>query len=346
MHPGRRWLPHGAVMMTTTLLTLAGTNAAMAHVKWFCAYDLVGAPRGLDEVLCADFEKLVGLSVLALLVGGLLEGTVLGAALIRSLDRTTAWARANTELMFRAVLGAFFVALWTLGGVILTPELKTANTALPWFQLAIAAGFLWRRTMPFSALGIVVLFATAVAEYGAFHLADYPIFLGLAGYCALTGLGRALPGNVRPLDLVRYTAAVTLMWASVEKWAYPQWSYPLFIEHPAMTLGFTGEFFMKAAGAVEFALAFALVCTPLVRRVAAILLAATFVTAIFEFGKIDAIGHAPIIVAMVAIAADNATAPYRLRSLALTPVGFGAALAAFIGLYYGAHALLQGSTVL
>lgn len=344
--PGRVWLPRPAVLMMTALLSVVGSTAATAHVKWFCAYDLVGSPRGLGEVLCADFEQLVGLSLLALIVGGLLEGTVLGAALIRSLDRTTAWARDNTELLFRAVCGGFFVALWTLGGVILTPELKTANAAIPWFQLAIATGFLWRRTMPFSALGIVVLFATAIHDYGAFHLADYPVFLGVAAYIALTGLGRQFPGGIRPLDVVRYTAAITLMWASVEKWAYPQWSFPLFIEHPAMTLGFTGEYFMKAAGVVEFALAFALVCTPLVRRVSAILLAATFVSAIFEFGKIDAIGHAPIIVAMVAIAADNAAAPYRLRNLALTPVGYGAALAGFIGLYYGAHALLQGSSVL
>lgn len=346
MLPGRRWLPRAAVMVMTAVLTVAGPSSALAHVKWFCAYDLVGAPRDLGEVLCSDFEKLVGLSVLALMVGGLLEGTALGAALIRSLDRTTAWARENTELLFRAVLGGFFVALWTLGGIILTPELKTTSTALPWFQLAIAAGFLWRRTMPLSALGIVVLFTTALVQYGAFHLADYPVFLGVAAYCALTGLGRSLPGGLRPLDIVRYTAAITLMWASVEKWAYPQWSFPLFIEHPAMTLGFTGEYFMKAAGAVEFALAFALVCTPLVRRVAAILLAATFISAVFEFGKVDAIGHAPIIVAMVALAADNAASPYRLRNLALTPVGYGAALAAFIGLYYGAHAVLQGSTLL
>ena len=230
--PGRVWLPRPAVLMMTALLSVVGSTAATAHVKWFCAYDLVGSPRGLGEVLCADFEQLVGLSLLALIVGGLLEGTVLGAALIRSLDRTTAWARDNTELLFRAVCGGFFVALWTLGGVILTPELKTANAAIPWFQLAIATGFLWRRTMPFSALGIVVLFATAIHDYGAFHLADYPVFLGVAAYIALTGLGRQFPGGIRPLDVVRYTAAITLMWASVEKWAYPQWSFPLFIEHP------------------------------------------------------------------------------------------------------------------
>lgn len=342
MRHSQNWLPSPAAWTVAVCLSALGTTAASAHVKWFCAYDIVGAPRGLADVLCADFEKLAGLSVLCLFVGGMLEGTVLGGALLRALDRSTEWARANTELLFRAVCGGFFVALWTLGGIILTPELKTTSTALPWFQLAIACGFLWRQTMPLSALGMVVLFGTAVVDYGAFHLADYPIFLGIAAYCALTGLQRTAFG-IRPLDLVRYSSAITLMWASVEKWAYPQWSFPLFVEHPAMTLGFSGEYFMKAAGAVEFALAFALLCTPLVRRIAAILLAATFVSAVFEFGKVDAIGHAPIIVAMVAIAADDAAVRFRLRYLMLTPVGYGASLAGMIGLYYGAHTLLLGS---
>ena len=52
MQPGRRWLPRTAVMTMTAFFTLAGTNAAMAHVKWFCAYDLAGAPRGLGENRC------------------------------------------------------------------------------------------------------------------------------------------------------------------------------------------------------------------------------------------------------------------------------------------------------
>ena len=89
------------------------------------------------------------------------------------------------------------------------------------------------------------------------------------------------------------------MWASIEKWAYPEWSFPLFITHPEMTLGFTPDFFMRAAGAVEFALAFALMWTPLVRRVAAVMLAAMFVSAVFEFGKIDLIGHTLIVVALL-----------------------------------------------
>lgn len=341
----RSWLPGTAALGAGLCLNVAGATSASAHVKWFCAFDVAGSPLGLGEVLCENFEKLVVLSLMALVVGALLERTILGDALMRSLDRATAWARANTELMFRAVCGGFFVALWATGGIILTPELTTTSTAISWFQLAIATGFLWRRTMPLSAAGIVVLFGIATVQYGVFHLADYPVFLGVAAYLALTGLQRDLFG-IRPLDIVRYSAAVTLMWASVEKWAYPHWSFPLFIEHPAMTLGFDGAFFMKAAGAVEFALAFALICTPLVRRVAAIMLAATFVSAVFEFGKVDAIGHAPIIVAMIAIAADDARMPLRVRQLALMPVGYAAALAAFIGMYYGAHSLLTAPGLL
>ncbi|MDW4793705.1 hypothetical protein NQ358_24145, partial [Escherichia coli] len=91
-----------------------------------------------------------------------------------------------------------------------------------------------------------------------------------------------------------YAAAVTLMWASVEKWAYPEWSFPLLIEHAAMTLGFDNEFYMRAAGMVEFALAFALIWTPLIRRCAAAVLTGMFISACFEFGKIDTIGHSAI----------------------------------------------------
>jgi hypothetical protein len=38
-----------------------------------------------------------------------------------------------------------------------------------------------------------------VQEYGAFHLADYPIFLGIAVYLALVGLQKTLFG-IKPLD--------------------------------------------------------------------------------------------------------------------------------------------------
>ncbi|MBE7203683.1 MAG: hypothetical protein INR70_38625, partial [Parafilimonas terrae] len=115
------------------------TDQASAHVKWFCAYDVAGQPRGLENVLCLDFEWLVALALACLMFGCLAEGTPLGQALLNSLDRVTSRIRTDTELLVRATVGFFFVSLWGLGGIILTPELKTDVAWIPWLQLALAA---------------------------------------------------------------------------------------------------------------------------------------------------------------------------------------------------------------
>ena len=320
-------------------------GSAEAHVKWFCAFDVAGQPRGLENVLCPDFEYLIGLSLIALLAGALFEGTHIGLAMQRSMDRVTAPILDRTELMFRAGTAFFFIAVWGFGGVLLTPELKTDSTLIGAIQVGIAAGMLSRRTMPLSALGIVVLYAVALYNYGLFHLLDYPVFLGVAAYLALTGLQRDFFG-IKAIDIVRWTAGITLMWASIEKWAYPEWTYPLLTQHPGMTLGFDTDFYMRSAGAVEFALAFALVWTPLVRRVAAIMLTPMFIGAVVTFGKVDMIGHTLIVVVLFAIAADNRGSRELVRYPYLMPVGYAAALALFMAAYYGGHSALFGTTVL
>jgi hypothetical protein len=207
---------------------------------------------------------------------------------------------------------------------------------VPWLQLALAASMIWRQTLVLAALGMAALYVYAIDQYCLFHLMDYPIFLGLAAYLALSGM-RAAPFGLRPLDELRYATAVTLMWASVEKWAYPQWTFPLLATHPEMTFGFTPEFYMRAAGLVEFALAFTLACGPLMRRTSAIILTAMFVSAVFEFGKIDALGHSPIIVVLLTILADDELPALR-RPLIAAPVYFCASLAVTVLAYYGVHA--------
>ena len=136
------------------------------------------------------------------------------------------------------------------------------------------------------------------------------------------------------------------MWASVEKWAYPEWSFPLFVDHPSMTLGFTPEFFMRSAGSVEFALAFALIWTPLVRRVAAVMLAAMFVSAVAQFGKVDMIGHALIVVVLLAIISDNHSKRVEdLRSSWMIPAAYAASMALFLAIYYLGHAAIYGTSI-
>ena len=331
------------VGVSASVATLASSSMASAHVKWFCAYDVAGQPDGLENVLCPDFEHLVAVALVVLIAASLVDGTDFGAALLRALGHVMEPFRRHTEVLVRATCGFFFINLWFLGGILLTPELKTDSAFIPYLQLAIACGMLWRPTLVFSALGIVALFVTATWYYGAFHLMDYPIFLGLASYLALTGLGRTVFG-ARPLDIARWATSITLMWASIEKWAYPEWSYPLFASHPALTMGFQPDFFMRAAGVVEFALSFALIWTPLCRRAAAIILAGIFVSAIAEFGKIDAIGHSPIIVLVLAIGADTMAAPVSRWRPLWAPVCFVGALAGFLLVYYALHSMLFGTS--
>jgi hypothetical protein len=338
-------LPLAAAIPLACLMNAVVAGTASAHVKWFCAYNVAGQPDGLENVLCPDFEFLTGLSILALMTGSVLEGTVVGIAMLRVLDRATRLIRDNIETIFRASCAFFFIAIWGAGGILLTPELKTASAVVGAIQLGIAAGMLSRRTMPLSAVGIFVLFGIGVWEYGPFHLADYPIFLGIAAYLALVG-GQTNFFGARPIDVLRWAAGVTLMWASIEKWAYPEWSYPLFIQHPEMTMGFAPDFFMRAAGAVEFALAFTLIWTPLVRRVGAAMLAAMFVSAVLEFGKIDLIGHSLIVVALLGIVADDGGKPARLRHSWLIPFGYAASLVLVLTAYYVGHAALFGTTIL
>src|ERR1700741_398921 len=77
-------------------------QSASAHVKWFCAYDVAGQPVGLANVLCPDFEFLIGLSLLGLMTGSALDVTPLGSAIQRALNQATQYLRENIELIFRA----------------------------------------------------------------------------------------------------------------------------------------------------------------------------------------------------------------------------------------------------
>jgi hypothetical protein len=78
------WFGFAAALPLACVVDALLARPASAHVKWFCAYNVAGQPDGLENVLCLDFEKLTGLSVVALLAGSVLEGTPLGVAMLRA----------------------------------------------------------------------------------------------------------------------------------------------------------------------------------------------------------------------------------------------------------------------
>jgi hypothetical protein len=329
-------------LLIPALLIAGWPLAAAAHVKWFAPYDVPGQPKILPDVFKMIFWQPASTALLAFVLTAYLERTRVGSGILAALDRLTGWFRPRIDDLYRAAAAAFFIALWTIGGIILTPELKTQSPAIPLLQLAIAAGMFWRPTMVFSALGIVVLYAVGLANYGVFHMLDYPIFLGLAAYLACSGL-KIEPFGARPLDISRWAAGLTLMWASVEKWAYPEWTFPLLKSNPSLAMGFYIDYYMSAAGVVEFSLALGLLWSPLVRRLSALVLIAMFTTAVVPFGKIDAIGHSMIIVILIGILADRE--PTVRKPPISTMAYYPASLAATISLYYGVHALIYGTLI-
>jgi hypothetical protein len=78
-----------------------------------------------------DFVELVALALLVLIAECLMDGTWVGDALLRALDRATRILKTNDEIFIRSICGFFFVALWSTEGILLTPELKTTSEMVP-----------------------------------------------------------------------------------------------------------------------------------------------------------------------------------------------------------------------
>jgi hypothetical protein len=137
------------------------------------------------------------------------------------------------------------------------------------------------------------------------------------------------------------------MWSSLEKFAYPDWFYPLVVEKPFLTFGMPRDVFIPMAGVAEFTMGFGLIWTPLVRRLSAIALFVIFNAAVYPFGRVDLIGHALIMAIIVAIAADRTREVHFLpavkRALAGVPAGLAVALVVFASGYWGLHVAIYGA---
>lgn len=343
-----------ALLLALVLALFAGD--ALAHVKWFAEYDLTQPPRSILQVVSNPHFLALFAMMLPLMIAAGYADSHLGRyadGLNHFLDRWHAWIEPQFFSVMQISILAFFTALFVYGNILLTPEL-TINPSdrnwVEWVQLSIAVLVLHRRTAFLSALGIFLLYATAVYRFGLFHLLDYPIFLGVAAYIftvSLFGERRAVWGT----NILRVMTGITLMWAGLEKFAYPDWSFRLLDEHPNLMLGFDPEFYMVAAGFIEFSAAYLLITGGLAARVCAALLLFFFATAIPVFGIVDAIGHAVIIMVLsalifmpnpMAVSRRNPGMPSRKIGLQHA-AGYYGALLTTTGLFYGGHWISFGS---
>jgi hypothetical protein len=322
-------------------------SPADAHVKWFAPYIVEASPRPISATLTDIwFWTAIALVLLFLIATRIVEDTKLGLAVTGIMDRVTdpLWNRLDDFV--RAIIAMFFVAIFAVGGVYLTPDLKTSTEWVSWSQLAIAAGVFSKRTMPLSAAGIIGLWVLALRDYQLFHLFDYlALGVGIAAYLVLASTSRE-DWRKHRFEVLRWAVAIALMWSSLEKFAYPDWFYPLVEERPFLTFGMPRDMFIPMAGVAEFTLGFGLLATPLMRRLSAIALLVIFTLAVFPFGRVDLIGHALIMMTIVAIAADHTRELHFMqairRNTKLLPASLAGFLAVFVVSYWGLHAAIYG----
>jgi hypothetical protein len=337
----------GRVLGLATLAFVATSAPAHTHVKWFAPFIVGAPPQPIGATLTnAWFWTGIALVLAFFLATRAVEKSNAGETILRGMDGITdpLWKRLDDFV--RVVIAAFFVAIFAVGGVYLTPDLKTPAEWVSWTQLLIAGFIFSRKTQPLAAAGIIGLWLLALRDYDVFHLLDYlALGVGVAAYLVLEASSNPEWRKHR-FEALRWGVAIALMWSSLEKFAYPDWFYPLVEEKPFLTFGMPRDMFIPMAGVAEFTMGFGLIWTPLVRRLSAIALFIIFNAAVYPFGRVDLIGHALIMAIIVAIAADHTREVHFLpalkRGLAGVPAGLAGALVIFVTGYWGLHIAIYG----
>ena len=275
-------------------------SGANAHVKWFEPYDLTEAPRAPSELLNATFTWLFLASSILIFIFFLVDRFACRKQIFSDFhERFKMFDNLGVGIM-RAAGGIFFLSVAAYGyqtgtHFYLTPELVTEAAWVPWVQILTGLAAVTIATTPLMLLGILILCGAALADYGLYHVLDYVVFLAI-GYFYFVAT-RASPRLVKSGFVTLFAVTgINFMWLAIEKFAYPQWTYPLLEKHPDLLMGIDPQTFMVVAGFVEAMIIFTLLgAASVATRLIAFFFQLLFVMAIFKFGIVDAIGHLMII---------------------------------------------------
>ncbi len=320
---------------------------ALAHVKWFASWDIICPPRDPMRVVHASTWQ------------WMFVGCIVVMAALAALDwrLTTSVGRFQSfrDSLHEATIGKAMVILrigmaayWILAAftlpdtVYLTPEL-TAPTWVCAMQAISALLVLNQRTAWLAGLGLISMFAMATLDHCWFHLLDYPLFLGIGIVLVMTHRANDKRKLLAAMELLRWSAALTLLWGGIEKFAYPEWSFGMLGDVPFLSLGVSPETAMMMYGFAEIALSFGLLLFGVGSQVAALILLVIFVGAVPPFGWRDLVGHSGICVALLLLTlvkhGHGVVLRTPTRSAALHAALFASSVAVLLTGYFGLHAV-------
>lgn len=334
------------------------TVTAQAHVKWFFPYDVNKPPLPIGEVLDGTFVRLFLVSVAGIYTFFLVDRYIYKQGYLAEFDQRLRRFDNAAAYIMRVAAGLFALTLflwWALGigqSFYLTPELKATAAYVPWTHLVMALCAISVRTTPITGVGFLFLFVAAGLNYGIFHILDYVIFLGIGYYLAVSA-AQSKGWLKSGLVVLFASTGLTLIWAAVEKFAYPSWTVAVLQDKPEMLMGMTPPMFMKVSGFTEMFITFILLgAASVVGRLVALGFMSVFVLAVFEFGIVDAVGHLMIVAILWVLIVRGPTDARNMLVLPgkslfteayfMTGLYFLAFGMIFI-LYYGIHYLSYGS---
>ncbi len=290
---------------------LSALGPAEAHIKWFHDYTLDEPPRPIGEVISRDFFILYLLSTVCIYAFFWIDRFMHRKRVFSDWLGNLVISQVQAFWITRLTASIVFAALFVYGlmgeSIYLTPELQTRSPFVKWLHLLLAVGVWFRPTVPVTGIGIFVLYGLGVADYGLYHMLDYLLFLGIGTFFVLASFTGEGWIKARYVTLFA-TTGLSLLWGSLEKWAYPGWYYPLLELNPSLLMGMSAPFYMTLAGFVEFNMVFILLSSASIfSRFIALGLNMIFILAILKFGIIDAVGHLVIIAVLVILTVRGPT---------------------------------------
>jgi hypothetical protein len=340
---------HGGPVLVMGMMS----DPACAHVKWFASWDIICPPRDPMRVLTSPLWQVlfaacvVVVAALALLDWRLTRG---GGHLQASRDAVHEAVIRKALLILRIGVSIYWMlTAFTLpDAVFLTPEL-VAPLWISGLQALCALLVLRESTAWLAGIGMIFMYVMAIIDYGWFHLLDYPLFLAIGIILVITRQ-RNEATEILALQILRWSAALTLLWGGIEKFAYPEWTFPLMQKMPLLSLGVSPETAMYMYGFSEVALSFGLLLFGVGSQVAALLLLFIFIGAIPPFGWVDLVGHSGVCVTLVLL---TLVKPHRclvlhkpVHSVGAHATLFTSTVAVLLAGYFGLHAFYLPTSTL
>ena len=330
------------------LLILPETS--FSHIKWFVEFDVSDTPKSL----LYWFNQRYIISLFILSIWGIVIACLIDSFWCRHYGKFSAISKLFIHYddvglnIVRIGMGLFFVILWIMGGVILTPDLVSESRFIPYLHLIIAASLLLKPTLSIAGVGILFLYGYAIYTYGLFHLLDYLTFVGIGLFLILSSV-KQHPLSQYRFQLLYGLLVFSFLWSAIEKLAYPQWFYPFLAKYPFLTMGLDNDLFIACAAVVEFTLFFLLLMGSNGVVLVAFLSNLVIISGNIYFGKIDTIGHFPVNVILLVMLVkgalpiktfffDHSCKSY-LASIGVS-IRFVTSLFIIFLLYYGLHWLI------